>query len=170
MKIKRSVVAGIACVLASSAWAQTAPPKPLTLTLPSESRPIADPAPAHDVSVESAPVAKATAAAATVATASASSGSPALQPGVYYGDTSARPVRADRADARGCDDSIYNQPQVHGSVGVGVVAGNHISGNYQTGTIDWSKALGSCEHPTGGIDISIRVGNGNFNGGRYRRH
>lgn len=168
MKIKRCLVAGIACVLASSAWAQTAPPKPLTLTLPSESRSIA-PAPAHDASVVSSglstPVAK-----ATVATASPSASSPAPQPGVYYGDSGARPVRADRADLRGCDDSIYNQPQVHGSVGVGVLAGNHVSGNYQTGTINWSKALGSCEHPTGGIDISIRVGQGNFNGGRYWRH
>ncbi|MGA9342725.1 MAG: hypothetical protein WBV61_10425 [Rhodanobacteraceae bacterium] len=93
-----------------------------------------------------------------------------MQPGVYYGDTSNTAGRDEVADVRRCDDSTYNQPQVHGSVGAGVVAGNHVSGNYQTGTINWSKALGSCEHPTGSVDISIRVGRGHFDGSRRLRH
>src|SRR6185312_2461207 len=35
----------------------------------------------------------------------------------------------------GCDDAAYGQPQVHGSIGMGVVAGNHVNGNYETGSV-----------------------------------
>ena len=63
-----------------------------------------------------------------------------------------------------CDDSTYNQPQMRGSVGMGVVGGNHVSGNYQTGTVSLSKAFGSCDHPGGGVSISVGARNGNFHG------
>ena len=86
-------------------------------------------------------------------------------PGIYYGDTSGRPYHdgyAARPDA--CDDATYNNTQVHGSVGMGVVGGNHVSGNYQTGDINFTKRTGSCDHPTGGVSVSIGVGQGQFHG------
>lgn len=77
----------------------------------------------------------------------------------------------DALDSRqpACNDDNYGKPQVHGSVGVGVMAGNHVSGNYQTGSLQVTKALGSCEHPTGGVSFSINVSQGNFNNRRFRR-
>lgn len=166
MQIKRFLIAGMASMLAASAWAQTAPPaKPLDLRLPPQSIPSAKSAsaPARATSAASA------AHPGSVAHAHVPSRSQAAQPGVYYGDTSG--TRADRdalTDVPTCDDSTYNQTQVHGSVGMGVVAGNHVSGNYQTGTINLSKALGSCDQPTGGVSISIGVGQGDFHGGSRR--
>jgi hypothetical protein len=65
--------------------------------------------------------------------------------------------------ARKCDDATYTQPQIHGAVTAGVVGGNHVSGNYQSGVVNVSKAFGSCDNPTGGIGISIGAGQGNFN-------
>lgn len=139
MTIQRILPALFAVVLATTAWAQT-PAKPLNLKL----------APA-DVP----------AASSTAAPAKASSA-----PGVYYGDTSGRMGHTEVAsDATAdCDDYSYNRPQVHGSVGVGVVGGSHFSGNYQTGTVNLSKAFGSCDHPAGGVSISIGAGTGNFHG------
>lgn len=61
-----------------------------------------------------------------------------------------------------CDDSTYNQPQMHGSVGMGVFGGNHVSGNYQTGTVNLRQAFGSCDHPSGGVSISVGAGSGHF--------
>lgn len=88
---------------------------------------------------------------------------PRPAPGVYYGDTSGR-TSADEADARPrCDDATYNQPQVHGSVGMGVVTGNHWgSGTYNSGAVNITQRTGSCDHPTGGIGLSIGVSR--FNG------
>jgi hypothetical protein len=86
---------------------------------------------------------------------------------MYYGDTSGAIAASDtRAAADTCDDAAYNKPQVHGSVGMGVVAGNRVSGNYQTGTVNISKAFGSCNHPGGGMSISISDSQGHFD---YRR-
>lgn len=67
-----------------------------------------------------------------------------------------------------CDDRTYGQPQVHGSVGMGVVAGNRVSGNYETGNVQVSKAFGSCDDPKGIVSVSVDVGQGNFN--RAHRH
>ncbi|TBR38782.1 MULTISPECIES: hypothetical protein [Dyella] len=78
-------------------------------------------------------------------------------PGVYYGDTSGR-TRADyeAAARQGCDDATYNQPQIHGSVGMGVQSGSHWnSGTYGMGEVNLSQRFGSCTHPTGGVGISI---------------
>lgn len=127
-----------ACLITSAAWAQSS--QPLNLKLPPSELP---------------------ATAATTA-------KPATAPGVYYGDTSGRTAADDAADAASaipdCDDATYNQAQVHGSVGTGVMAGNHVSGNYQTGTVNLSKAFGSCDHPTGGVSVSIGAGQGHFHG------
>ncbi len=138
MNIQRFLPALLASLLTTSAWAQTAA-KPLNLKLPPSDLPAA-----------SSTAAKPARAA----------------PGVYYGDTSGRMGNNDTAVAAtsNCDDYSYNQPQVHGSVGMGVVSGNHVGGSYQAGTVNLTKAFGSCDHPTGGVSISIGGGTGNFHG------
>lgn len=104
-----------------------------------------------------------------VATAPASSGTTATPahsaPGVYYGDTSGRIYSTAATTPRpACDDSTYNQTQMHGSVGMGVAGGSRWNGNWGGATVNFSKAFGSCEHPTGGISISISGANGSFHG------
>lgn len=138
MNIQRFLPALLVTLLAAPAWAQTAD-KPLNLKLPPSDLPAA----------------------------SATTAKPASRaPGVYYGDTSGHLSNTDTAGAAttDCDDYSYNQPQVHGSVGMGVVSSNHFGGSYQTGTVNVTKAFGSCDHPTGGVSISVGAGNGNFHG------
>lgn len=139
MNIKRHLSALAATLLVGSAMAQTTG-KPLNLKLPPADLPAA----------------------------SSSTARPASSaPGVYYGDTSGRLGNNDdatTATTTDCDDYSYNQPQLHGSVGMGVVSGDHVGGSYQTGTVNLSKAFGSCDHPTGGVSISIGGGSGHFNG------
>ncbi|MBU6247304.1 MAG: hypothetical protein KGN77_06070 [Xanthomonadaceae bacterium] len=146
MTIHRPLGLLLAGALATSAAAQSAS-RPLNLKLP----PGAVPA-----------TGSSTARPAAASTA----------PGVYYGDTSGTTDAgiAANAPADACDDATYNQPQVHGSVGMGVVAGNHLSGNYQTGTVSIHKAFGSCDHPTGGMSISIGAGKGHFDHDRRWGH
>lgn len=136
MSIPRILPALFVSLLSAAAWAQT-PAKPLNLKLPPGSLP---------------------AASGTAATPARDA------PGTYYGDTSGRMGNAEVASDEhpDCDDSTYNQPQLHGSVGMGVVGGNHVSGNYQTGTVNLSQAFGSCDHPGGGVSISIGAGSGHF--------
>ncbi len=140
----KSLVLVVACLLAAPAWAQSAK-QPLNLKLPPQS----------DLPPSSLP------ASSTTAAKPASSA-----PGVYYGDTSGSTSHADErtAYAQRCDDATYGQPQVHGSVGTGVMAGNHVSGNYQTGTVSVSKNLGDCDEPKGSVNFSIGVGQGHFHG------
>ncbi|MHB1059766.1 MAG: hypothetical protein ACYC0F_17975 [Rhodanobacter sp.] len=144
MNIPRFLPALLAALLVSPAWAQSTG-KPLNLKLPPGELPAASgtaAAPARDA------------------------------PGVYYGDTSGRMGNADVAsdDRPDCDDSTYNQAQMHGSVGMGVMGGNHMSGNYQTGTVNISKAFGSCDEPSGGISISVGAGSGHFHDHGRRDH
>lgn len=173
MPRKSKLVLLAASVLATSAWAQSAP-QPLNLTLPRDSV-----SPQTDATTEPTRSAKATSTAAVPAPAiAAAQPAPAnsAPPDTRYDETANQ--RVDAADSANrpldvadsgkpaCDDAAYAQPQVHGSVGMGVVAGNHISGNYQTGRVQVRKNLGSCDHPTGGVSLSIDVGQGNFNGRR----
>ncbi|HMM57181.1 MAG: hypothetical protein DYH18_08975 [Xanthomonadales bacterium PRO7] len=163
MKINRYLIASVASALAASAWAQS---PTLNLNLPPNraTAAVAAPAAAKDTNK---------AATATVTTMAASM--PALQnpppaSAQYDANANAAVDAADsRASAAGCDDAAYGQPQVHGSIGLGVVAGNHVNGNYQTGSVRMTKALGSCDHPTGMVGLSIHVGQGNFNGGNHGR-
>jgi len=175
MPRKSNLILLAASVLAMSAWAQSAP-QPLNLTLPRDSV-----SSQTDTAVVPARSAKATStvAASTPAAATAQP-SPAnsAPPDTHYdetanqivdaADSANRPVDAADSGKPACDDAAYAQPQVHGSVGMGVVAGNHLSGNYQTGAVQVRKNLGSCDHPTGGMSLSINVGQGNFNGSRGR--
>ncbi|HEY4292632.1 hypothetical protein [Luteibacter sp.] len=157
------ILALAASLLATAAVAQD---KPLNLKLP----PGYVPAPA---STAAAP-AGSTASAAPMATKSGESvaivpSRPKDPPGTYYGDTSGRMDGVDVADdVPRCDDATYNKPQVHGSLTTGVVSASHGgSGNYQAGTVSLSQAFGSCEHPTGGVSISVGGGQGRFGHGRW---
>ena len=144
MNMKRLIIALAGTLLVSSVWAQTAT-KPLNLKL----SPSDIPAPS---STAAQPASPSSTAAATPA------------PGVYYGDTSGSTGYHSTAEAPACDDSKYNDAQVHGSVGMGVVGGNHVSGAYQTGEVSVTKALGDCDHPSGGVSLSVGVGQGTFHG------
>jgi len=147
MNIPRHLVAIAVGLLATTAWAQTTG-KPLNLKLPPGDLPAAS---------ATAP-APATPKAATPKTAGDA-------PGVYYGDTSGRMGNTEPvAEVPDCDDATYDQPQVHGSVGMGVMSGSHTSGNYQSGTVSVSKNLGDCDHPRGGVSFSIGVDQGHFHG------
>ncbi|MEO8811041.1 MAG: hypothetical protein ABI386_12430 [Rhodanobacter sp.] len=148
MRIQRFLPALLAVLLTTSAWAQSAA-RPLNLKLPPSQLPAS--------SSSSADSSSNTAASASSA------------PGVYYGDTSGRMGNTEVATGAraACDDSTYNKAQVHGSVGMGVVGGNHISGNYQTGSVSVSKAFGSCDDPSGGINFSISSGTGEFHDRRH---
>ena len=132
----------ILATLTTPAMGQTAAAKPLDLTL----------APGG------VPAASTTTAQAVAQSASNQTQQP--RPGVYYGDTSGRTDR--QIPVPVCDDSAYNQTQVHGSVGAGVATGDHVNGSYQTGRVRISKAFGNCEHHAGGISISIGVSKGDI--------
>jgi hypothetical protein len=150
-------------LLAGSANAQN-DSKPLNLSLPpSSDMPAAIAVSVMPTSPEPATAAPASATPTHVATTGVNTA-----PGVYYGDTSGVPVNAVAANdpnnpTASCDDTTYNQPQVHGSVTAGVVAGNHVSGSYEAGTVNIRKPLGDCEHPTGSLNISVSGGQGRFN-------
>ncbi len=140
MTSKLCVFACAASLLASAAMAQ--PPPPLNLKLPT---------------------------AAVPAPSSSASKPAADAPGAYYGDTSGR-MGNTVASSAPCDDSTYNEPQVHGSVGAGVMSGNHIgTGTFNTGTVNVTKSYGSCDDPSGTMSMSISVGSSRFHGdGRGR--
>lgn len=145
MTIHRPLGLLLASVLATSAAAQSAS-RPLNLKLPPGAVPATSGSAAKPASASTAP-------------------------GVYYGDTSGTTdaaIAANEPPADTCDDATYNNTQVHGSVGMGVVGGNHVSGNYQTGTVNLSKAFGDCDHPTGGVSISIGAGQGHFDHDGHR--
>ncbi|MGH8147375.1 MAG: hypothetical protein ACREPY_13715 [Rhodanobacteraceae bacterium] len=134
-----------ACLTTGTAWAQDAG-KTLNLQLPPTDMPVAASTAASHPTVDS-------------------HGYPTSAPGVYYGDTSGRGGNvAQHVAAQRCDDSTYNQPQTHGSVSMGVMGGNHVSGNYQAGTFSVTKNLGDCEHPGGAVGFSISVGQSRFHG------
>ena len=132
--------------IAAPALAQSASP-PLNLKVPAD------------------PVAADSSTAATAAdpepgnAAAAPSPRDALPPYVYaepYG------TRRDAA-AKACDDNTYGQPQIHGSVEMGVAGGNRVGGNYQAASIAMTKALGSCGDPKGLVGVSIHVEQDNAN-------
>jgi len=170
MKIARLTAFATASLLAASAWAQQTE-QPLNLKLPAN-LPAASasaappPAPATTVANSSGRQ-----AAAANPQANAQSGAqPASYtkdpPGTYYGDTSGAlgdtQAAVSAEPAVTCDDATYNQPQVHGAVSTGVMAGNHVSGSYTGGAVTLSQAFGSCEHPSGGMSITVGGSQGRF--------
>jgi hypothetical protein len=162
MKINRYLIASLAGALAASAWAQSAPPTP-NLNLPPTSATAAGPPPAPAKDPNKGAIAAVTTTAATTA---ALQNPPSSGTG-YDAHANAIVDAADSRASTGCDDAAYSRPQVHGSIGMGVVAGNHVSGNYQTGRVRMTQALGSCDHPTGMVGLSVSVGQGRLNGRNY---
>jgi hypothetical protein len=166
MKIKRHITALFAGMVAVSACAQSAP-QTLNLNLPPGS------VPAESASAAPTNGNDGNMAAATSTTTDASNPATSLdqpQLGVQYYGPDGRPENPEATAARKCDDATYSQPQIHGGVTAGVVGGNHVNGNYQSGVVSMSKAFGSCDNPTGGVGISIGAGQGNFNGHRRGWH
>jgi len=153
MHIRNSLIATFAGMLAASTCAQSAP-----LDLKSS---IAD-APAENASVATTPAAE-DAVAADAATPATRDPVPSA---FVYADANPR-NRAPAAPP--CDDATYNDPQVHGSVAAGIVGGNHVSGNYQDAVVSVSKTLGSCDNPSGDVNVSIGVSKGNYNDSRHGR-
>jgi hypothetical protein len=136
----------------AGAWAQSS--SSLSMQLPANAEP-----------TQSSPAPESTAPPDPAASTAAPPSAPPL-PAPYdepYG------TRRDAAQKKRCDDETYGQPQVHGSVGMGVAAGNRVSGNYQTGTITVTKALGSCDDPKGIVSASISVSQSNVNSRRRSR-
>ena len=146
MKQLIGVITG--ALLVGSAWAQSAPP-PLNLNVP-----VANAATFNNPSAAGATAAKSAASA----------------PGMFYGDTSGTAVASNAGpNAKpACDDPNYNKAQVHGSVSTTVVGGNHISGTYNTGTVNLTQHYGSCDDSSGGVTISIgaSVGQGSIHARR----
>lgn len=145
--------------VSAGAMAQDAS-RPLNLKLPPDYVPASSattPSPAH---------AGTTAAQGGNESVAVTPSRPKDPPGTYYGDTSGRMADAVVDDEPRCDDATYNKPQVHGSVSTGVMSGSHgRSGDFQSGAVNLSQAFGSCDHPTGGVSISIGGGTGHFDPG-----
>lgn len=159
MKIVRPTVFLALALVATGAIAQNAG-QPLNLKLPAGVAPApgsSAAAPANTADTATKPADSKATPSTTSATGNTTSYSKD-PPGTYYGDTTGS-TEHDQAlagrQAVACDDATYNQPQVHGSVGMGVMAGNHVSGSYTGGAVTMSQAFGSCEHPTGGMSISV---------------
>lgn len=165
----------VALSLVATAGMAQDTPRPLNLRLPADYTPApagtapASPRPA-DATVSADPKAPSVAPKNGGENVAVTSSRPLDPPGTYYGDTSGRMTGVDGDDGRPhCDDATYNTPQMHGSVTTGVVSASHGgSGNYQAGAVSLSQAFGSCEHPTGGVSISVGAGQGHFGGGRIR--
>lgn len=146
--MKRQLTALATSLLVASAWAQSTG-KPLNLKLPPGDLP----------------------SVSSTAAKPASARSVSNAPGVYYGDTSgAMGDTGDdtAAEVSSCDDSTFNQPQVHGNISTGIVSGRHMgTGTWNAGGISISKNLGDCDDPGGRVNMSIEVGQGHFHGRRY---
>jgi hypothetical protein len=178
MNIKPLLLASAISVLASSAWAQSTN-QSLNLKLPSNlpaGSSTAATAPASSATTASTPAPTsvhpgAVASNGHTANTSAATNTPPISttPGVYYGDTSGRLGGDGTADTQTCDDSKYNDAQVHGAVSTGVATGSHMgTSTYQGATVNVTKAFGDCDHPSGGVSFSISVNQNQFSGGRYR--
>ena len=124
---------------AAPVWAQSALPL-LNLRLPASAAP-AQSSPAPELKSKPDPAASTTPPSAPA-------------PPSPYDETYG--TRRDAAQKE-CDDKTYSQPQLHGSVGVGVAGGNRVRGKYETATIVATKALGTSDDPIGIVRATISV-------------
>jgi hypothetical protein len=156
----RIVTALASCLLITAAWAQSSS-QPLNLKLPANSAPASSSSAAQPAKAGTAQPNP----SASMVTINGAHPSSKDSPGVYYGDTSGKPGH-DGTASNVCDDSTYNKPQVHGDVDMGVVSASHVgTGTYEGGNVNITQNTGSCDHPTGGMGISIGVSRFNgFNG------
>jgi len=144
MTLKPWLVACIAIFAAAPALAEPSPTKPLKLNLPLQFIP------------GTAPTGHGTAKS-----------DPATQPQpdvARLGDSRDAGVQSPFASLPTCNNKAYKKPRVFGNVALGAFSGSHIEGNYQAGTVSIANALGSCNHPSGGITFSFGFGRENING------
>jgi hypothetical protein len=165
MNTVRTIAFLATSLLAAASCAQNASP-PLNLKLPANA-PAASASSAAPVvsSADTKPAANPNTSNATAQANTATSNYAKDPPGTYYGDTSGAMGNTHPAAGQPvvtCDDATYNQPQVHGSVGVGVESGRHGSGSYTGAGVTLSQAFGSCTHPTGGMSISVGGTQGHY--------
>ena len=168
MKIKRHVFVWFAVVAASSACAQSAP-QALNLNLPPDSAGTANASAAPLPGEKGDPNINDNAIVDAMDASNPPTEPARMQPGMPY-DADRMSENSDASAAHRCDDAKYGTSQVHGSATVGVAGGNRISGSYQSGAVNISKAFGSCDNPTGGVGISIGVERENFEGHRRGWH
>lgn len=142
------VVTALLIFITTPTWAQSS--SPLNLQLPSS--------PASQVASAVAAPPRAAAPVATTAAVPDTTNMPSPYD-TTYGD------RRDAAE-NGCTDEAYSQPQVHGSVDMGVAASNHATANYESTELNVSKPLGNCDDQKGEVSASIRVTRSNVNFGR----
>ena len=172
MKTARITAFVAASLLATMAWAQNSG-QPLNLKLPTNLPASSASTAATGTATAPTDASKAVAGNTTTAPANAAAQAGAKTgtyakdpPGTYYGDTTGAlgdtQAAASAQPAATCDDATYNQPQVHGALTTGVVAGNHFSGSYGGAGVTVSQAFGSCEHPSGGMSISVSGTKGHF--------
>ncbi|MDI3261339.1 MAG: hypothetical protein QJR11_00830 [Fulvimonas sp.] len=146
-----------ACLGTAAVYAQGTG-QTLNLRLPADY-----PAASGTTAAQGAPVKAPAAATSSGAVTQAPSPYAKDPPGTWYGDTSGRLADTDTARAApACDDATFNQPQLHGSVGMGVMGGNHVSGDYQAAGVTISQTFGHCGHPTGGMSISVGGTQGHY--------
>lgn len=144
MTLKPWLVACAAIFAATPALAQSSPAKPLNLNLPLQLTP--------------------SAASTTHGAAKFAPASTRRQHGARPDDTRGTDIQPPYAYLPACNDKAYKRARVFGSAGLGAFSGSHIEGNYQTGTVGIAKALGSCDHPSGGITFSFGFGRETING------
>jgi len=165
MNMKRQICALAGALLVTSAWAQTTQPLNLKLPPGNNDAPASSSSAARPASSSSTTNPGSTAKPGSAAGSGSTAAAARPAPGVYYGDTSGS-MGNSTADTQTCDDSRFNDAQVHGSVSTGVVSGSHVgTGVWQGGEVNVTKAFGDCDHPTGGIGFSIGVSQGSFHGG-----
>lgn len=144
MTLKPWLVACIAIFAAAPALAKPPATKPLNLNLPLQFTP-------------------------TTATTGhgAAKSDPATKPQpliARLGDSRDTGVQSPYAYLPRCNNKAYKKPRVFGNVALGAFSGSHIEGNYQAGTVSIANALGSCNHPSGGVTFSFGFGRENING------
>jgi hypothetical protein len=156
---------GFACLASTTLWAQSSA-QSFDLKLPADNAAVdaADSAATRD----GGPASNAPAPTVAESSARADASNKYPMPSAFHYDDPN--PRNHAAAAPACDDATYNQPQVHGSLGAGIVGGKHVSGNYQTGTVNVTKALGTCENPAGVVSVSVSVSKEKLDRSRRWQH
>lgn len=144
MPLRSWLVACIAIFAATPAVAQSSSAKPLNLNLP--------------LQFSAAP------ASTTHGSKQSLQASKPRQNRTQPGDTRYADLPPPYAFPPGCNNEAYKKPHVFGSATVGAFAGSHIEGNSQATTVSIAKALGSCNHPSGGIIFNFGFSRQTING------
>lgn len=93
-------------------------------------------------------------------------------PGAFQKDASGAavhdlPASHSEETTDSCDASGRDRTRVHGTASAGVAAGNHVSGNYQAGTVSIDRPRGECGHSAGSLDITVGGSQSHFEDHRH---